>query len=593
MKLTKIFTILFTLCFTYLNAQQINKQITETELYNHIHFLASDSLKGRLPGTAEDKVSALYIAQRFKDSNLKLLFNNGLQEFDIKPILVAGENNLLKFKNKTYTYNYDFSTFPFSKNAKLEAEAVFAGFGFTINNDSIRWNDFETIDVKGKWVIILLGTPAVMNGLSPYEAYKSAHSKAIAAKDRGAGGVIFVAGPSYDKEEILVNLEHPMGLIDIPVIQIKRDLANLLIKKSGFTIQNLEQYLITEKKPNSFKLDEKIKINTDIREVKRTSFNVVAKLVVDTSANADYIVIGAHYDHLGFGGVGSGSRNPNIKAIHYGADDNASGIASLLEIAQKLESTKEQLKNNFLFIAFGAEEMGLLGSKFFTNNLPVDRSSQIKAMINIDMVGRMKDDQSLQIGGVGSSTISDSLVNHINSTYNLKLGLSKEGYGPSDHSSFYSLNIPVFFVSTGPHTDYHTPGDSTGTVNFKGLEIVTHYVYDLAYNLATTNSPINFTEAGPKAPVNTMGDRKMKVTLGIMPDFSGVEKRGLRIDLVIEGKAAAKAGLKTGDIIIAMDGLPVKDIYEYMDRLTKLNAGQIISIEVIRENENKVLIVQL
>lgn len=592
MKLKIIITAFFTLCVSYINAQHINNEITEKELYNHISFLASDSLKGRFPGTAEDKVSALYIAQKFKESNLKLLFNSGLQEFEIKPILVAGENNLLRFKNKTYTYNIDFSTYPFSKNTEFEADIVFAGFGFTINNDSIRWNDFETIDVKGKWVIILLGAPAVANGMSPYEPYTSAYSKAIAAKDRGAGGIIFVAGPSFDKEEKLVNLGQPMGLIDIPAIQIKGDLANIIIKKSGYSIQDIEQYFITEKKPNSFKLNEKIKVSTDIREVKRTSFNVIAELVNDTSANANYIVIGAHYDHLGFGGIGSGSRNPNNKAVHYGADDNASGVSSLLEIAQKLESTKEQLKSNFLFVAFGAEEMGLVGSKFFTNNLPIDKS-RIKAMINIDMVGRMKDDHSLQIGGVGSSTISDSLVNHINSTYNLKLGLSKEGYGPSDHSSFYSLNIPVFFLSTGPHTDYHTPGDNLGTINFKGLEIVSHYVYDLAYNLATTSSPIIFTEAGPKAPVNTMGDRKMKVTLGIMPDFSGVEKRGLRIDLVIEGKAAAKAGLKTGDIIIAIDGLPVKDIYEYMDRLTKLNAGQIISIEVIRENENKVLIVQL
>ncbi|MGE0088197.1 MAG: M20/M25/M40 family metallo-hydrolase [Bacteroidales bacterium] len=592
MKNKIIIIVIFTCCISHINAQQINNEITETELYNHIHFLASDSLKGRFPSTAEDKISALYIAQRFKESNHKLLFKNGLQEFEIKPILVTGEKNSILFKNKKFTYNVDFSTFPFSKNSELEAEIVFAGYGFTIKNDSIYWNDFETIDVKDKWVIILLGSPVVANGSSPYEAYKSAHSKAIAAKDRGAGGVIFVAGQSFDREETLINLNEPMGLIDIPAIQIKRDLANLLIKKSGFTIQDLENYLVTEKKPNSFIINEKIKVSTDIREIKRTTFNVVAELIVDTSANADYIVIGAHYDHLGFGGIGSGSRNPNIKAVHYGADDNASGVSSLLEIAQKLESTKEQHKSNFLFVAFGAEEMGLLGSKFFTNNLPVDKS-QIKAMINIDMVGRMKDDQSLQIGGVGSSTISDSLANLINSKYSLKLGLSKEGYGPSDHSSFYSLNIPVFFVSTGPHTDYHTPGDSIGNINIKGLQIVTNYIYDLAFNLATTTSPIIFTEAGPKAPANNMGGRKMKVTLGIMPDFSGVEKRGLRIDLVIEGKAAAKAGLKTGDIIIAMDGLPVKDIYEYMDRLTKLNAGQIITIEVIRENENKVLIVQL
>jgi len=584
---TSIFFVFFTSCIT---AQQINKDITRDELYNHINFLASDALKGRFPGTNEDKLAARYIAKQFNISGLELLYSEGLQEFETMPTLTVGENNSLIFNNVNLSLKTDFSPYPFSVNNELESEIVFVGYGFNIKNDSTNWNDFTGIDISGKWALILLGTPDSKSSL--YEAYGSARSKAIAAEDHGAAGVIFVSGLSFNKTDNLVEIDKPQGQINIPVVQIKRKLADKILQKTNNMISDLEFKLNTSKKSISFNTNEKIKIRTDIQEIKNRTFNIVSTLLVDSSKMANYIVIGAHYDHLGLGGIGTGSRNPNVSAVHYGADDNASGVAALLEIAQKLESMKGQLKTNFIFVAFGAEEMGLLGSKYFTNNLPVNKS-QIKAMINIDMVGRMKKDNSLQIGGIGTTIINDSIVNMLNSNYNFQLGLSKEGYGPSDHSSFYSINIPVFFFSTGPHTDYHTPGDSIGNINFDGMEKVSNYIFDLAVDLANTKSPLTFTEAGPKAPTNTLGDRKMKVTLGIMPDFSGVEKRGLRVDLVIDGKAADKSGMKTGDIIVAIDGLVVKDIYGYMDRLAKLSPGQIITIEVIRENENKVLIVQL
>jgi len=590
MKLNITTSIFFVFLSTYLFAQRINKDITRDELYNHINYLASDALKGRFPGTNEDKLAAQYIAKQFNISGLELLYAEGLQEFETMPTLTTGENNMLIFNNVNYSLKTDFSPYPFSVNNELESEIFFTGYGFDIKNDSTSWNDFSGIDISGKWALVLLGSPDSKN--SQYEINSSARSKAITAEDHGAAGVIFVSGPSFNKTDNLVEVDKPQGQINIPVVQIKRELADRILQKTGNTISELELRLNTSKKSISFNTNEKIKIRTDIQEIKNRTFNIVSTLLVDSSEKANYIVIGAHYDHLGLGGIGTGSRNPNVTAVHYGADDNASGVAALLEIAQKLESINGQLKTNFIFIAFGAEEMGLLGSKYFTNNLPVNKS-QIKAMINIDMIGRMKTDQSLQIGGIGSSNISDSLVNYINTAYNLKLGLSKEGYGPSDHSSFYGINIPVLFLSTGPHTDYHTPGDSTGNINFEGLEKVSNFIYDLAFNIANTNSTILFTEAGPKAPTNALGDRKMKVTLGIMPDFSGVEKRGLRVDLVIDGKAADKSGMKTGDIITAIDGLPVNDIYAYMERLTKLNVGQIITVEVIRGNENKVLIVQL
>ncbi|OFX23797.1 MAG: hypothetical protein A2041_12540, partial [Bacteroidetes bacterium GWA2_31_9b] len=466
------------------------------------------------------------------------------------------------------------------------------GYGFNINENEVKWDDYSTIDVTGKWVIILRGQPDSDNSNSPYITYSSDRSKVIAAKDKGAAGVILVSGPLFDKNDELIILEKPQGVIDIPVIQIKRELADSILNKSTKTIEQLELLLNTDKKPNSFSINEEILVNTKITIDKKETYNVVSKLVTDNSENSKYIVIGAHYDHLGFGGLGTGSRNPNVTAIHYGADDNASGVASMLEIAEKLSSNKKNLTNNILFVAFGAEEMGLIGSKHFTNNLPINKD-RIIAMINIDMVGRMKADKSLQIGGIGTSIESDSLVKKVNTNYNLNLGLSQEGYGPSDHSSFYSLNIPVFFISTGAHTDYHTPGDSTGNINFPDLIIVSNYIYDLAFELANRNEKLSFKEAGSKNPANDKNGRGFKVSLGIMPDFSGVIKNGLRADIVIDNKPAQKGGMKNGDIIIAINGLPVGDIYEYMERLKTLKAGQIINVEVIRNNEKVVLIIQL
>ena len=420
--------------------------------------------------------------------------------------------------------------------------------------------------------------------------YSSLRSKAMTAKDLGAAGVIFVSGEKFDLNDELIIPGNPEGNINIPVIQIKRELANLLLVNSKKTINELEIEISNNNNSISFNTNAKLKCKTDLFVNSKLTYNVVAQLKT-TEESKNYIVIGAHYDHLGFGGYGSGSRAPNDHRTHYGADDNASGVSSVIEIAEKLASIKDSLKTNFLFVAFGAEEMGLIGSKYFTNNLPID-DSLITTMLNIDMVGRMKDDNSLQVGGVGTSIEGESLLQKLNLNYQFKFGLSYEGYGPSDHSSFYSKDIPVFFFSTGAHIDYHTPGDSLGSINFEGLELVSNYIYDFAYELSSQNKLLTFQEAGPKIP-NSSGRKKFKVTLGIMPDFSNIEKRGLRADIVIKDKPAYKAGMENGDIIVAIDGYSVSDVYEYMERLSKLKVGQIITVEVIRNDKKEVLIVQL
>jgi len=588
-KQTILFTALFTLAFLQsCISTTITPEISKEELYSHIKFMASDSMKGRFPGTAEDKLVAEYIASQFKESKLDLLYNDGLQNFEIKTKLKLGENNLLTINNNSFSVEKDFIPISFSANTTLEEDVIFVGYGFIINDS---WNDYDKVDVKDKWVLILRGEPEIPNLSIPFGMYSSLRSKATTAKDLGAAGVIFVSGEEFDPIDELIIPDKPEGNINLPVIQIKRELANKLLSKHEKSIEKLENEIKINANPISFATNVKLHCKTDIATENKTTYNIVARLNANNE-NQEYIVLGAHYDHLGFGGPGSGSRAPNDHNPHYGADDNASGVSAIIEIAERLSSNKDNLKTNFLFVAFGAEEMGLLGSKYFTNNLPIP-DSLIRGMINIDMIGRMKEDNSLQISGIGTSIEGESILNELNAKYKFKIGFSQEGYGPSDHSSFYSKDIPVFFFSAGAHMDYHTPGDSLGNINFDGLNLVSNYIYDFAYGLSLNNTLLTFQEAGPKMPDQGLRKTKLKVTLGIMPDFTGVVKEGLRADIVIKDKPAYKAGMESGDIIIAINGLSVTDIQEYMERLSKLKAGEIITVEVIRNEKKEVLIVQL
>ncbi|MBU8891932.1 MAG: M20/M25/M40 family metallo-hydrolase [Bacteroidales bacterium] len=570
------------------SSSKIQPEITPDELYDHIEYLASDSLKGRYPGTPEDKLAADYIAAELKNGGLELLFNKGVQSFEITTSIKTGPNNSLSINDQEFNLNTDFIPTVFSANSNIEAEVAFVGYGFIIEQGDNSWNDYASIDVKDKWVLILRGEPENSEISLPFSMFSSLRSKAITAKDQGAAGVIFVSGKQFDEEDELIKLSRPEGEIEIPVIQIKRNIGDILLSKKGENLEEIENEL--NNKLNSFFTETVLRCQTDIETGYAKTFNIVAQLIINPDYK--YIVVGGHYDHLGFGGPGTGTRAHGIHEVHYGADDNASGVASMLEIAEKLATKKDSLKNNFLFVAFGAEEMGLIGSKYFVNNLPIP-DSVIKTMINVDMLGRMKEDRSIQISGIGTSLEGESILDSLNTNYNFKTGYAHEGYGPSDHSSFYSKDIPVFFFSTGAHIDYHTPGDSLGNINFTGLVEASNYIYDFAFTIASEDRVLTYQEAGPKSPGGNIRNARLKVSLGIMPDFSGVEKNGLRADIVIKGKPADKAGMKTGDIITAIDGYPVGDVYEYMERLAKLKAGQIITVEVIRDEKKEVLIVQL
>ena len=323
------------------------------------------------------------------------------------------------------------------------------------------------------------------------------------------------------------------------------------------------------------------------KDVERTTHNIIAVLPgKDKRLKNEYIVVGSHYDHLGLGGKNSGSRRPDTLGVHPGADDNASGDAVVLELAKYFK--KVRAKRSIIFAFFGAEEQGLVGSKAFLEwmkqnddkriNLPKDKSG-IVAMVNLDMVGRMRD-HAMSVSGTGTSSTFKAMAERVAAETQLNISCTPDGYGPSDHASFVAADIPVLFLTTGGHMEYHTPDDVPSTLNYDGMQQTLEFSRELIMQIADMPETPDYISV-PSS--NTMKHANFKVTLGLMPDVMGASRiPGLRADIVVAGKPAHEAGIRSGDIIQEIDGKPVKDINEYMERLSELEPDTTIPVKVLR-----------
>ncbi len=586
----KIFiTFLFTILISASCTVKYNSAITENDLKDHLRFLASDSLKGRSPGTPEDSVSIDYIASEFNKYGLEPYFAEGyVQKFDIIQNISASDSNALIFDGTSYAQHEEFLPRNFSANANLSAEIAFAGYGFNIETDSFTWNDYSNSDLDGKWAMILLGEP---ENKEIFMSRSRERDKAMLAMDKGAAGVLFVAGKEYDPTD---NIEHPGGnepALNIPVIQIKRDLADRILASVNFTLGELESSIISSGSTGVISVDKILEAEIRMNRNYSHTGNVAAWLEgTDPVLKDEWIIIGAHHDHLGMGGEGSSSRRPDTIAVHYGADDNASGVATLLESAAWFAGNNIRPARSLLFIAFGAEEKGILGSRYFVENPHLDLK-KVDIMINADMVGRMKEDSILQIGGVGTARGLRAFLQEKNKNHHFRLEFSDAGYGPSDHASFYSKDVPVIFLSTGPHQDYHTPSDVVDSLNMPGIVMVSEFITDVATDLANADSMLTFQEAGPKE--NTSRSYRNRITLGIMPDVSGDPKEGMEVLAVTNGKPADMGGMKKGDVITAIEGKEIKNVYDYMYRLNSFKPGESIVVRVKRNNDFIDLLIQL
>lgn len=585
--------ILLSLVFAFAqNTPKLNENAAE-QLRKYVRYLASDELQGRKTGKPGDSLASEFIHGELLKDGLIPLSGNGFQRFRVTDKIINGPNNRLEINSRSLVPEKDFAPFAFSQNAGFSGKVVFVGYGFSINADSLKWNDYAGMDVKGKIALMFRADPEIDKNLSPFMKYSRDRDKALQARDMGATAVLLVSGKLFDPEDKFESLALGEQSVGIPVFRISRSVADEILKTKQETADNLEKLLNEKRSPYSFETGVEISGQSDVVQTTIPTRNVEMLIPgTDPVLKNQYVVIGAHFDHLGLGGPGSGSRVPDTVAIHYGADDNASGTAMLIALAQKLAAHPESHRRSIVVLAFSGEEMGLLGSKYFVEHPALDLKN-VDAMVNLDMVGRLTDSTSLQIGGVGTAANFREIIYDSCDTTKLRLSLSEEGYGPSDHASFYGHDIPVLFLTSGAHLDYHTPSDTWDKINYTGMVKIADVAYRIISRLADSDQKLAFQEAGPKVDTGRGLSRRKGVTLGIMPDFAGNVKNGLRADLVTPGRPAAIGGMKKGDIIISINGKPVGNIQDYMFRLNQLKSGETIHVEVLRGGQKQVLIIQL
>lgn len=587
------FLILFiSLTFSSITYGQTRESELET-MREQLKFLASDSLKGRFPGTPEDVVAADFIRQQFVDAGFSMLSENGNQYFSIVTSVEATDDNQLKWNNAVAAFEEDFSLYAFSSNASAAAEVVFAGYGMIIDLDSLQRNDYENKDVKDKWVLVLEGDPQPEDNDSPYIPFANARTKALNARDQGAAGLLVVGGSQNDPKDELTPLLFERSVVSsgIPVVDLKRAWVDSNMLPNGWTTDILET-LANEGVAGLEAVESGIlAATTELERQEVETQNIIAYLPgSDPVLKKEFVILGAHYDHLGMGGQGSGSRAPDTIAPHYGADDNASGVVGMIALAKRLGALQEKPARSIVLAAFGAEELGLIGSRYMAQNIPFE-AEHLNAMVNFDMIGRLKEEKNIAIGGTGTSIETESLLNELKQNSEIGFSYSAEGFGPSDHASFYAIDVPVLFISTGAHGDYHTPEDTWDKINYEGMQLVIDFGEDLLLELLNRPERLSFQEAGPKE--RTSGRRGFKVTFGIMPDFVSESTDGLGVGGVTKGGPAYRAGMLKGDKIVGINGKPVHTIYDYMNRLKQLKAGERANVDVERNGEKLVLIVEL
>lgn len=526
--------LLYCLSSIYLFSQDLTKD--KKRLKTDILFLASDLLEGRAPGTRGDTLAIDYISSQLSQLGFTpYIGDNMVHQFSIlKKRQLSPSSNIIGAKQ-----NIDYVVPGYSSNGEGRLSITVVSPGSPLNKYNFN------------------GGAAFI-----YTTADSARFYVTAAADRGAKMLIVrdTTTKALPKEEYSLS-----SAVSLPVVLVSSAFAGNI--ESG--IQKSIEYKI------------------DVQSQYASTGNIVAVKRAERAAGA--IVIGAHYDHLGMGGKGSGSMRPNSKQVHNGADDNASGVAAVLEIARLLSVDKFS-NYDIVFALFGAEERGLLGSQSLADTL--GKISKLPLfMINLDMVGRMRDNK-VQIGGAGTFRGADSVFNIINSRYGLTISLSKEGTGPSDHSSFYSKGVPVAYFTTGVHQEYHTPDDDENLINYQGLSILVNYIADMVRMFDQTAYRFEYIKVVSKNE-GAMQRSSFKVTFGVIPDFTYEEGDGFRIASVSDGKPAQKAGLLAGDVITSIDGKGVKNIYDYMARLGELKKGMSVNLCVKRGEEKLNITIEL
>ena len=537
-----LFWLLF-VSFQLCQAQKLKKadKIILANMQTHIAYLASDKLEGRRTGTTGEKLAYEYISAEFSKTGLLPMGDSGtyLQAFEVNDGRFISPSSHVIINGNDLALEKDFFPLSFCPNASLEATAAVA-----LHESGNPWF-FDLKDIMET------------NKDNPHFDLKDAIKSQVADAAKKGASALFLFNTSEVKDDLKFDGKNKEPLLNIPIIYFCKPAADKFLKDETAT------------------LDIKLKIH--IAEKKRTGHNVIA---YKNNNAANTIIMGAHYDHLGYGEDNNSLYSGTDIQIHNGADDNASGTAAIIELSKTLSASKFK-NNNYLFISFSGEELGLYGSKFFTEHPSIDLT-KANYMVNLDMIGRLNDStHGLSIGGYGTSPAWASLINADNKFFTIKIDSS--GTGPSDHTSFYRKDIPVLFFFTGLHSDYHKPTDDADKINFNGALQVVKFINKLV-EATDTKSKLSFTKTREVAMSNKTN---FKVTMGIMPDytFSGA---GVRADGISEGKLAQRVGIKAGDVLVQLGEHTFSNMQSYMETLAKFKKGDATKVKVIRGKEELV-----
>lgn len=555
-----------------------------------VAWLAAPERKGRRAGSAEGDAALAFVASRFRDLGLVPGAGPGgyRMPFEFVDGVDLGPKNALTTLpggvsiGRRWEPGTDFRPLAFSAPGAAEGEVVFAGYG--ISAPDLSYDDYAGLDVKGKIVLVLRYGPDGDDPKSAFSPYLPLRLKATLAREKGARGVLFATGPgTKDVADDLVALRTDASFTDggIPAISVKRALAEALAAAPGETLASRQNRIDETRKPASAELPKaRVSFTVDVTPRRSKTANVVGLLPgADAARNKEFLVVGAHVDHLGLGDFGSLDASPAGK-VHAGADDNASGVATLLELARTLAKARGKLARSVLFVAFGAEELGTLGSLHFTKSeaAPMDG---VVAMVNLDMVGRLRDGK-LEVHGVGTSPAWKPLVAEANGPLGLRLTFHEGGFGPSDHSPFYAAKKPVLFVFTGTHGDYHRPSDTAEKINAEGAATVAAFLTPILNRVASSPERIAFSAVAASAETSASASRGFRVWVGSIPDYSE-EAAGVRLSGVSPGSPAEAAGLAGGDVIVRFGEKEIRNIYDYTYALQGRRPGEKVPVTVRRK----------
>lgn len=584
------------------------------DIMRHVDYLCRPELAGRITGSRGERLATAYVAAYLDNLGLVPAGDSGtyFQQFQFTSGVALGEGNLLVAGEQSYAVDKDWRPVAFSKTGPVHpTEITFAGYGIVAPQDGEQeeYDSYVHLDVKGKWVLVLREMPEAIPAerRQHLSRYSSLRYKAMAARDREAAGIIFVSGPNsrFRNELIELGFDGSMAGSSIPVISVSRQVASVWFKETGKSIQSLQDKLDIGDMVMGFDLPKvQLGAKIELEKVQQLGRNVLGRLQAGTEPADQVIVVGAHIDHLGQGPNSSSlARDEERNGIHFGADDNASGVAAMLEVAEYLASLKKagklKMKRDIVFAAWSGEELGLLGSSHFVNHYgqtegtasaahaplhPTPQSKKsvypaIAACLNMDMVGRMKDNLVLQ--GIGSSTIWKAEIERRNVPIGLSIVLQNDSYLPTDASSFYVGGVPILSAFTGSHQDYHTPRDTPDKLNYEGASKISRFMALVARSLVVRDDAPDYVEQ--EAP-KQQGRARLRAYMGTIPDYAeGIT--GVKLSGVSKNGPADKGGIKAGDVITRLAGKKIDNIYDYTFAIEALKIGETIEVVVMRDGK--------